>query len=853
MAVNLYRIPGTRIFVNSLPEDGNGRATNASFCFYHEPTTALPLITFKASQSVKGAYAFMPANAASPFDVLERVMATAAQSDGRFLLWMNEDWSATQNELLIRNSATVNPLELTHWNFDALPDASPGRAKIGFRVPAGTAVAFSEDDIALSHAGLQLVTSIDTAIYRMNPSGDTVRLVLECGSRCAAFEGELPAQDTSKLMAAIAPHVRYRWKPNSLSKTKHARLLSAHDADHRDVTAKFELNRYAPDRTHSRIRLLSTSANSYLLSTSSDTAGHMIELCPDNEAAVYFETKPGGNTYACLLGRFAVKSIASTHVVGVGPTFREVMPGSVGTEFFQLDKDGFNGLEFFPGQPAFVKFGNGSRPPMISDDLRTAWIAPCRTGETLAFSSAGYSFVAKPQDQPLYGQRDIADINQNTHPSTVLFDPAPLAVDPTACLPFFPFRGIRKGTVAETQRLDKEALAPIRSERASKSRSQSRNPLSGLNEAGASWITTPLGLLVEIDSPNNWRTIKLGESESGDWKLSINRPNDVGGHPVERWALQEALSRSEVFVVVTKQEGDIPDPADPPFGTIELSVNIGGWPMKTRFADTGMVKNKKDDPPVDNRSKYPVLIVKLSKGPLATMLGDVGRWSLAKIFNNDPQTASAGAVKALENLFLLNRGYSPLAKDNAPEQYKKIAPELVPHYKDLYEKIVDDNWTGVLIMNAHTPFKEVPDEVSVVTEGEESIDRFAVPVLGIDVNRVMPNMGSMKLEKTSAFGAIHYHSPEPLEEDGDFEFKLRTLNAVFGNSELRTFLASMQLRLSEFSAQSRPPGRRGATHGCWTSWAGTKASPLWARRRTTPFALSDSAACVSRTTISCPT
>ena len=41
-------------------------------------------------------------------------------------------------------------------------------------------------------------------------------------------------------------------------------------------------------------------------------------------------------------------------------------------------------------------------------------------------------------------------------------------------------------------------------------------------------------------------------------------------------------------------------------------------------------------------------------------------------------------------------------------------------------------------------------------------DSFNVPVLGVDINRVVPSGSQMKLERTSAFGAIHYHSPQPV-------------------------------------------------------------------------------------------
>lgn len=810
--VILFRIPGTQLFVNCNPPKSAGTIAEASFCFFHAPATARQDITFTESLMVKGAYAFIPPNAANPFSVLIPFLQRAAQGDGTYYFWMNEKWANAPAQLRIINASTAQRLSITQWAFEALPDTGTGSGTMTVTLPKGTAVVFDAGGILLKDPGIQLEVTVYKKTIKFAPDAGSMRINIGSGPRCATFEGRLSTPDTGELISAITPQVRYAWIPrgSTFPTMRAARILSDRSGDHVGVAAAFQLHRYTSRREYTRINLISTSTSAELVSELPDTSGQLLAFRPDVDAAIYFDVSPQGISHASLMGKFAVKPAPSAAFAGVVPVYREVMPGSSGTEFFQLEKDGYNGVEFFPAQPAFVAFGAGSEEPTVCNAATTAWMAPCRTGTATAFNNQPYSFVTQPQDQPLFGRRDVVKATQNVDAYSVLFDPAPLTVEtppglPLAGLPFFPFRGIRRKTLDGTQQLDSEALGPIRSRLAAEWSRQTRKRMGILDGDDKTWITTPQGLLVQIDAANVWHTIKLGETAdvlrkaSDGWMLSIDRPKDINGKPVERWALQEALSRPDVFVVVTRKgHADIPNVSDPPFGKIDLAVKIAGWPMVIGFADTSGAAPV--TPTAAAPSTFePVMVMKLSKGPIEDLLADVGRWSLARIFNADPTKSSVAAVQSFKNLQLLSQGYSPLAAPDAPERYRKIAPELVSHYQEIYDKIKDDNWTGILIFNAQTPFDKVPDDVSVVTQGGANVEAFAVPVLGIDVSRVVPDKdGVLVLEKTSAFGAIHFHAPAPMESKGDFKFELRTLNAVFSNSELRTFLASMQLRLSRF-------------------------------------------------------
>lgn len=807
MELKLHRISGTKLFANTLPSDQPTRAAHASFCFFCPDATNLEdELGFAASLTRQGAYAFMPAHAVSPFTLLLPALQQAVQDTGQVVLWMDAEWRNPVNRLSIRGGVTAQSVPLPCWKFDVLAENVPGQGSIGFELPAGAKATFDDSGITLTHVDMRLISHVYTHVERMQPEGGKLRLAAAPGPDCATLQGTLPPALASKLLSRLTPQVRYAWRTGALTTRRAARILAEQAADQSGVGARFQLHRYTPAHASSWIALESRDAGARLLSELMDTDGYAVELKPAKDAAVYFQTSRLGNAHASLKGQFAVLPSPAAELASVAGAPREVLVGSSGTEFFQLGKDGYDGLAFQPDGEAFLKFGNEAEDPSITADLLTAWLAPCRTTATASlFDARGYSFVAQPQDQPLYGRRGIAGARQQVHASTVFFDPVPTEVDPSVAMPFFPLRGLRRTDLADTQKLDLEVLAPQRGLRAARSRAtlaRSRGGLRPLDATGAQeWITTPQGLLVQVDEDNQWHAVKLGGGQGKGWELTIKRPQ-AGGQPVERWALQEALSRPDVFVAITKRVlHGTPPPESPPFGSLNLSVELNGWTLKTRFADIGSPDTPPptpEEPPPDQATE-PVLVLKLSTGPLRVLLGDVGRWQLPRLFNNDPAEASKAAMGALDRLEKLSRGISPMVDSTVPDAYRKIAPELIPYYKALYDRITHENWTGVLVMNADSSLDDCPPQLAMLKEGVEGVDSFSVPVLGIDINRVVPAVGGMTLRKTSAFAAIHYHSPEPLPENEEsFDFKLRTLNAVFDNSELRALRASMQLRLVEY-------------------------------------------------------
>lgn len=812
MVIILNRVPGTRIFINGNIA-GRPWEQRACFCHYDGTGTAGSSLTFEQAQAQAGSFAFVPANRSAPFPTLEKSMARAVQPRGKYLLWTDEGWAGWRDVLVMANGQTLDPIKLWFWDFSALAGTS-GAGKLGWHCPAGSIVSMAGSNLVLTGTGMAMLTRIDDVIDRSLPvESNTVWLALDDSARCGTISGSLTAEHSAEWITLLTPQVSYRWEPDFLGAVKSARLLSDQPTDHNDVVARFEFHRFDPSEAASLIALGTASQSGRLLSCINDTTGRNLHLEPVDGAAIHFETNSEYTAYASLKGKFRIGTDSAPQPASASVAACEVMPGSAGTEFFQLFEGDYDGLEFFPGQKAFVEFGTETSDPKLTLRSTTAWVAPCRTGAVQAWATTGFGYVSQPQEHPLYGRRNTGSLTPLQQPTaaTVLFDPTPRHV--TGSMPFFPFRGVSADDLDQTRELDVNALAHERANIAAQSVvAQGAAPMAFGEAVPSATITTPHGLLVDVDDRNQWHRIVLGEG-GGNWSLSIPRPAGA-----QRWALQEALSRPDPFVVIGAQRApSLPGPAEPAFDTIELKVNIAGWPMTVTVADampppvplppSPTPATSPSPAPKPPRGFEPVLVIKLAKGSLKDLLKSAGLWTLAHVFNNDPAHVSSEAVDALDHLERLKEGESPFP---CPQDQKPISEELKPHYRALYEKVTNPEWTGVLIFNANTPLKGVPGPVSVITQ-DETATTFNVPVLGIDINRVVPSGSQMKLERTSAFGAIHYHLPEPLKPtDPGFAFKVRGVNAVFDNTELRTFLASMQLRVGEFfgekSKEKQPAG-----------------------------------------------
>lgn len=821
MALILHRVPGTKLFINVDPAQGPRWATDATFCFYQHEVSGAASLTFEATRGMRGTYALLPPNPAAPFDILQLALAGVVPVDGHLLWWMGASWQSPSHQLAFAGGRSLASLAMPLWSFAALPDEGNGSGELRLLLPMEATVDFAPDHLVLTHAGAQLGTTVDGQATGYAAIGGRFELRLEPGPRCATFTGDLASAETASLVATLTPQVRYMWRRNALASIKAARILSPNAGDHRAVAARFQLQSFGAGRDVSRIDLVAEGDAAALVSCLPDTDGHAVELRPAAGAAIYFEPFQGAGNYASLRGQFALREDGAALEAGADTT-RDVMPGGAGTEFFQLGRDGFDGLEFFPGQAAFVEFAAGNAPPKLTTDRTTAWMAPCRTSASAAWATTPFGFVAQSEDEPLFGRRATDGAQLASAPSsasTVLFDPAPMPVPAGTALPFFPFPGVRSRSARDTDRLDVEALAPARSRIAAQAKRGVTRPAGFALAQQLTWITTPQGLLVEVDAANEWHRIRIGTGDR--WKMDIARPT-VGGQPVERWALQEALSRSEVFVVLSRRAtGGLPNPGDPALGDVVLEAEIAGWRLKVDLVKTSgqgwAAEGEKEPEPAPESGFAPVLVLKLSKGPLDAMLGNVGRWALGTLLNDAPEATSRGAVKALGHLKSLADGLSPPADEGAPLKDREIAAELKPYYRDLYCKITDPAWTGILAFNAHVPLDGVPEQLRVLTDKDDEGDgedgnagmrSLGVPVLGLDLSRVVPEGdGQLRMEKSSAFGAIHFHAPTPLlADDKGFALKLRSLNAVFENTDLRVFLASMQLRLAQFFGANTAAG-----------------------------------------------
>lgn len=813
MVTMLTRLGTTHLFVSNIAPESDPLATPGNFCFLSTGVPNKNALTVMEASQLPGAFAFADRTVAGQFAALRALMERYVNpADGmgrRPLIWTRNGSGTHALTYILANGKTEDGATLPLWAFAALPDTSPLDARFVFDIPEGTVVAFEPDRIKLSHDDLLLKITEMSRTVLLPVEGGELTVEISSGVHCGRLGALMEQASSSMLLKTIGPHVGYFWQDGILKKEVRANLLAKASGASTNLAMAVEFDPHSSMYPLSRCRF--TRPDVALESTLLDVRSRALVLNPQTDpgtaavAEIYFEQTP--RVYASLCGDFAVElNNHYTALAGTEPV-REVMVGGAGTELFQIGKDGYDGLRFVRGGHAWLHPSKDGIPAELHDKHRTAWLAPCRTGQRAANIDGGYSYVSQPEAQPLSGRRAPAASRLPGQDKMLAFDPAPRTVADTASMPILPFRSMTAAHTRIGLGVDRNFLSGARNLVAARAPAPRLARAAALQQPAPVWITTPQGLLVRVNEDNDWQEIQIatsvinGENHPVDWTLSILRPTE-NGDPVKRWALQEALSRSEVFVVISRLPVMRFD--EPVCGPICLKMKIGEWGFETGFkVDSSPLAPVADPLPV-----IPLMVIKLGGGAIGDLAKDTSRWSLARAFNTVPNTASAQLDAAVKGIKLLSEGKSPVKlKEGSPPELALIPAELKPHYASLYKRLTDPEWNGVIVFNAETPFGSVPPAAQVVTggdgeEGENKPKSFLVPMLGIDLNRLEVEQGKIIPGKTSAFAAIHYHQPERLPEgeeaDGGFKFKLRNLNAVFENTELRTFLASMDLRLGSY-------------------------------------------------------
>lgn len=614
-----------------------------------------------------------------------------------------------------------------------------------------------------------------------------------------AWEFQLTQDFTTKTLAILNPQVSLvREVPPRFLKADNYPLFDftgAHDSN--GSRLRFRLHPYSLRDTHSRMDF--AGGNLSLTTNFVDAAGRSIGLASGGNS--YFTLMPTRNYQGNPTSK-AVLSSAGTFSVQFSPTTTfqdgdkgypamEVLTGTTGTDFV-LFGDGTtsdlpNAITFDPAGLAFIE-KDDKGIEHLTDKHVTAWIHPTSTKAAKGRATA-YRYVSQPEPAPFFGLKGPGTHKESRSGARqdqpgLEFDPAPRLVD--QAMPWIPFRGVAEQKAERARMLDRHLLASQRNKIAAESHAK-RSALIP-HVAQKRWVVMPQGFSVLLDSANQWQQVIFGKSSGDvDVQVTLKRPENDDGKPVARWPIQEALTRSATFMVVTQLPKEMPSSGQPPKNTIEkISINIQNWKAEVEIgkAEVSLSSTKEVLPPL--------LVIKLGGGKFTDLVADVKRWSLPAIFNAKLQETQVDLDKAVKSLERLSEGVTPYGKSNQP-----ISEQAKEGYRRIYERLNDPAWNGLVLFNAFSKADQLPEAVCAMGGGVPKGKKFWVPCIGIDLCKVTEELTVQEIEqKPSVFAGIHYYDDsafDPKPGDYRFDLKLRNLDVVIDNSTVQAFAAKAEL------------------------------------------------------------
>jgi hypothetical protein len=631
------------------------------------------------------------------------------------------------------------------------------------------------------------------------------------GSGCWRFR--CAKTSTAYFLETAVPMIRYVEGKSNVHRGSVFDIAKSRAAlDAVDLTCRFHPFVVGPLHTEVRFAAAGTPLVSHFL----DAAGRPVGLKSTPDSALQLlENPPGSGPRAHLApsGVFKV-SFAATTSLQVGKNSKramEVIAGGTGTEFILFGEEGSadfpDSLQFVPGSPAHVRYGSSGEPQWTSA-ATTSWVAPVH--DRPHKKAASFQFTSQPQEAPLFGiKAKVGSRNARTglrEAPGMAFDTAPITVGDGSnaiAMPMIPLGGMSAASLASSLKLDRRGLVPHRRLLASNERRlvPARVVGSLASEPPLRWVVMPQGYSVALDDSNRWWKVSfavaVGEISA---QLVLNRPMK-NGTTVDRWPVEESLSRSATFVVATRFPDRMPDSqGQSPESQVDALLSVGGWSVKLSVGPS---------PTPMAAAEPPILVVKLGGGrsflDLAAAPAD---WSLAPVFNRDAAATQAALLKTVEKL-------EGLTKRIPPEAPAKKIPEDAAHaYKLLYDKLNDPEWNGVVLFNGISDVSDLPGGVAALKAGVDTQRKaFWAPCLGLDLCKVVeeaqvPATGGQPPAPTqvpSFFAGVHFFDPEELDTaEPGFKMKLKSLDMVLHNSALRLFLAKADLRVSDlFGAQAK--------------------------------------------------
>ncbi|MFA6020094.1 MAG: hypothetical protein WC722_07510 [Rhodospirillales bacterium] len=465
----------------------------------------------------------------------------------------------------------------------------------------------------------------------------------------------------------------------------------------------------------------------------------------------------------------------------------------------------------FPYQPASLQqSGSGNLSPRLSAKYQTAWATLLNSG------TAKTLYQAQPEGSPLFGvgtgnggtkaaRAKSPKTSKPAKPALASASPPILQSMPpflgftgssVAPFPLIPY-GLTQTNAQTSQTLkdyESQIIVPTRKQiissqavRARQARNLARKKVAmlGASAVTAQYSTSPQGFLIASDSQSGaYQNVLLGQSGDG-----------AGGYlpfsfaqPVSE-PLESALQTNQLFLSAV-------DPTN--LSSFNNTAKIAGW---TFSAPVGQG--------VTPTSYANVMILKFCSGLLLDRVKNPNLWTSPEDFSLAPGTSASAASIAYAGLAQWLQAY---IEDAIAKSESKLPS--AHYYKNFASLAQDPGWKGVIVLNASLSFKDLPPEIAGLAAGID-FSQFTAHHFGFTVSRVLADPTAAQPlymdGESSFFGLIDYELPSYAQNlangvdpnvpvavavNGDFQFTVLLLQALFVNSRLADFQSRVQLSVA---------------------------------------------------------
>lgn len=521
--------------------------------------------------------------------------------------------------------------------------------------------------------------------------------------------------------------------------------------------------------------------------------------------------------YLGLIGSFALNVGGE----GGGAPAARLSCGIGGTEYFGLSAATGALVNFTPGQPGFAwRLGapnplpDGEPAPALNGFSTVPWAAVSPAiSQTL-------SYFAQPIDGALYQIRPNSS-PPNLIPYLIYLElPAGSLAGEPAPYPMAPYAGIVDNQLETYRLLEAQILSPVR-----RAAIVPAPPVPRLNGGGNVSAITPQGLLASF-SPNLslWSQLSLVP-------LPQNTPPALALNNL-KGALRQAMQTNQLFMVAAdgslfSQSTDLnywitdavlndlaalPANQRPPASVLNTLRTNGRTPQVGAAAFTAMLQSvlsggdQQYIPLIVQYSGYFEIVIAEWRFRLSPLLWQAQpgvptlmvlkfATSTLRSLTADPSSWTWQAVGALNGDVGSTRDLLLQIIDAATESVRASAGQ--PNPLDFFVHTIcdDPSWTGVVFLNAQTPFGSMPEELRGLAAGMD-LQQFRAHHVGLSVSPALVNTSTntLSLGPSSFFGLIDYDSPEHIAHaEGSFDFKVLLLRILFSSSAVSGFNSRIEL------------------------------------------------------------